>query len=58
MEAIEFKDESAEILSGLEADIDWLIFILILLLTMSSCVCVCKFIPSGGEWLYIGTSAM
>ena len=38
MEAVEFKDESAEILSGLEAEIDSLIFLLILLLTRSSCV--------------------
>ena len=38
IEVIEFKDESAEILSGLEAEIDSLIFLLILLLTRSSCV--------------------
>ena len=38
IEAIEFKDESADILSGLEAEIDPLIFLLILLLKISSCV--------------------
>ena len=46
IEVIEFKDESAEILSELEAEKDSLIFLLILLLTISSCVCVCKFMPS------------
>ena len=46
IEAIEFKDESTDILSGLEAEIDSLIFLLILLLTISLCVYVCKFIPS------------
>ena len=39
---MEFKDESAEILSGLEAEIDSLIFLLILLLAISSCVCACN----------------
>ena len=42
IEAMGFKDESAEILSGLEAEIDSLIFLLILLLAISSCICVCN----------------
>ena len=53
IEAIEFKDDSAETFSGLEADIDSPIFLLILLLTISQCVLVCKFIPFGREWLHI-----
>ena len=53
IQAIEFKSESADILSVLEPEIDSLIFLLILLLTIFSCVCVYKFIPCVGKGLYL-----